>query len=117
MIQLLFIALNIGLAWYHAKLIRENKPIYHGWWAAGFLAIAGIVSLLAGSWILFILLCLERLVVFNVALNVFRGLPPFHVSLTTTSILDKLQRKLVGTNGWIVPLIVTVVCIVLNFFR
>lgn len=115
--QFLFIAINIALAVWHAQLIKQNRPIYHGWWSLGYGVAAGIVSLIAKDWILFILLLLERKLVFDIALNVFRGKPFFYVSATTTSILDKWQRKLFGLNGLLPAVILAGLIVGLNILK
>ena len=71
--QIIFIALNILLAWYHARLIKQGKKIYHGRWAAG---IAGLMAAFAAIdlWYIPVLLFL-RLLIFGAALNLFRHLP------------------------------------------
>ena len=117
MIQLIFTAINIALGWWHARLIKQNRPIKHGWWGLGYVVAAGVVTFLLKDWILFILLLLIRKVVFDLSLNIFRGLPPFHVSLTTTSILDKLQRKIFGSNGLLVAIICAVLIAGLNLYK
>ncbi|MHA4844401.1 hypothetical protein ACX0G7_09565 [Flavitalea antarctica] len=99
MIQLLFVLINIAMAWYHAKLIRENKPIVHSLWAAGYLAAVVIATIITKDIILFVLLFVERKLVFDIALNVFRGKPPFWISETTTSVIDRIQDMFFDYNG------------------
>jgi hypothetical protein len=117
MIQLIFVAVNIAMAWWHAKLIKENRPIKHGWWGLAYVVAAAATSFISKDWILFILLLLIRKLVFDLSLNIFRGLPPFHISLTTTSIIDKLQRKLFGTNGALVAIVYGAVILLLNLVK
>lgn len=114
MIQLLFTALNIIIAWWHARLIKQQRPIKHGWWGLAYIIAAGVASFIAKDWILLVLLLLNRKLVFDISLNLFRGLPPFHVSLTTTSIVDNWQRKIFGRNGFIVAVICAVLILGLN---
>jgi hypothetical protein len=92
-----FIVLNIAMAWYHARLIKEDKRIRHGLWAAGYLAAVGIFSLLF-SWWYFPALVFLRGCVFSPALNLFRGLPIDYISASTTSIIDRLEYRAFGRS-------------------
>lgn len=91
--NLIFLAVNILMAWYHARLIRRHKPILHGWWATGYLATVIVFCLLYGWWWAPVLIFLRALV-FSSALNRFRGLPINYISRTTGSVIDKLEYKL-----------------------
>lgn len=62
-----------------------------------------------------------RPVVFDPVLNLLRKKKPFEVSLTTTSKVDQLELKYLGTNGfvhWIFWVGLTVVSVILvNLFK
>lgn len=93
--QFIFAAFNIGLAWYHAILIKKNKPIKHGWWAASVLIIIGLFALI-NPWYIPVLSFLRQLV-FDPFLSKFRGLPWSYRSNATTSIIDKIENKIFPT--------------------
>lgn len=93
-----FIALNIAMAWYHARLIKEDKRIRHGLWAAGYLVAVGIFCLLF-TWWYFPALVFLRGVVFSPALNLFRQLPIDYISTSTTSVTDWLENLVFG-DSW-----------------
>lgn len=97
--QIIFAAANIWMAWCHAKLIRENKPIKHGLWGGGYLAAVLIWTVIFG-WVYFFLLLVQRGVLFSPALNLFRRLPINHISSTTTSLIDRLEYKLFKGNWY-----------------
>ena len=107
--------LNLLMAMIHYVMIDRNKKIQHAWWAAGYLVICALCAhLFANIWYIFPMLFV-RPVVFDPVLNMARKLHPFHVSLTTTSVIDKWEVKLIGTNGfvhWLIWLGLTVVSVV-----
>src|SRR5688500_3008564 len=91
--QVLFVLINIVMAWYHSDLIKANKPIYHGLWGGLYLGAAALVAYLHRDWTLLVALLCIRKSVFDVSLNLFRGKPMWWKSKTTTSIIDKLLYK------------------------
>lgn len=94
--QSIYVLITIGMAIYHSVLIKRNKPIKHGLWSAIALAVAGLFGLI-NIWYIPVMIFL-RAMVFNGALNYFRHLPFLYTSPTSTSILDKLERKYLP--GW-----------------
>lgn len=92
-IQLIFLIGNIAMAWYHAKLIKDHMPIYHGWWSGGYL-LAVIVVCYLFSWWYWPVLLLLRGVVFSPALSLFRGLPINYISTRTTSLIDQFENMI-----------------------
>jgi len=98
-IALLYIPFAIFRAWLDAKRIKDGKRIYHGVNGAITLACAGLVFWLADWKAALALLFITR-VFFDTALNYFRGLPLDYVSLNPKSIVDRLEKKVFGLNGW-----------------
>lgn len=100
-IIVLAVFINIAMAGFDYYRISNNKKINHTVNAIVYTALAALCAyLFANLWYIIPMLLL-RPVVFDVLLNVFRGLNPFHVSLTTTSVIDKWEVKLLGTRGWL----------------
>jgi hypothetical protein len=99
LIQIAFVLINIWMAKHHANLISDDRPIKHGWWGLLYLFLAGVVSIYEKSIPLFIFLLLGRKIVFDISLNLFRGLPTFYVSKTTTSIVDKIHNLIFGNKS------------------
>lgn len=95
----LMVFVNLGMAWHHANLIQDGRPIRHGWWGLAYVLLAALMAWINGSWLLFMDLCLVRKVVFDLSLNTMRGLPLFYVSRTTTSIIDRVHYRLFGLNS------------------
>lgn len=91
-VAILIIA-NVAMAKHHSNLIRDGKPIKHGIWGGAYLLFAVLLSYLTNSWLLLIDSLFIRKIVFDTALNLFRGKPFFYVSATTTSIIDKFHNK------------------------
>lgn len=96
---ILMVGVNLCMAWHHTDLIERGRPIRHGWWALGYLALAALFAVLNRSILLMVDLCLVRKVVFDLSLNLMRGLPLFYVSRTTTSIIDQIHYRLFGLNS------------------
>lgn len=121
--ELALIVLSVAMAAWHAHLIKQQRPIYHGLWSLVYLAgVAGATWWICpvssvSKVILFIFAqgC-SHLAVFNISLNWFRGLPWTYTSPTSGSILDKIEIKLFGTRGWLPEVIMIGVFIVLQFF-
>jgi hypothetical protein len=114
--EILMIAANILMSWHHAEAIKDDRPIKHGWWGLGYLALAGVVSLLNESVLLFICLLFIRKIFFDTALNLFRGKPLFYVSASTSSIIDKLHLKLFKNKSEIYIPAYLIILIILNLF-
>jgi len=89
----LFLIFNLLMASHHADLIRDNKPIRHGLWATVYLLPCILAGYLFSWWYLPMLLCL-RAYSFSIFLNLYREKKWDYWSLTSTSILDKLERKI-----------------------
>jgi hypothetical protein len=97
--QLIFLAGNLWMAYYHSQLIKANKPIKHGYWAALYLFAVLVWSVIFG-WLYAPLLILQRGVVFSPALNLFRRLPINYISSSTTSVIDRIEMWLFKTNWY-----------------
>ena len=102
----------IWLAKDNANRIEQGKRIYHG--------LNGCLHLLAACLVLptglinsISLLILTR-VVFDLSLNSFRGLPFDYVTHKPKSIVDKIERKVFGKNGWMPKVIYVIAFITLN---
>lgn len=118
--EFFLLAISVMEAWWHSVLIKDNKPILHGLWAALYIFLVG-----SGYWVihplstflLFAIACFAgHLVVFNLCLNRFRGLPWNYISKTSTSIVDKLEYRLFGTRVWIVEMFATLLFITLQLY-
>lgn len=114
--EIIFLIANIAMADYHAKLLKEDKKILHGLWGAGYLAFAGLLSFLNHSWLLFLCSLLIRKVVFDLSLNLFRGLPLFYVSKEPKSIIDKLHWKYFKFHSEYYMTAYLFITIILNLF-
>jgi hypothetical protein len=115
LIVVAFILINIGLAKYDAYRIKNNIPINHTINAI----VYTILILLFYKWLapLKILgLLLIRIPIFNTSLNIFRGLPPNHLSSTTTSVIDKIINPIINKIGyWTYNIIVFVLSLFLIY--
>jgi hypothetical protein len=117
--QLIILAVNIAMARWHAHLIKDNLPIYHGWWTFVYFIIGGILAIIfSHNWFTLIeyavLLCLIREAVFDISLNLFRHLPINYQTLDPKSTTDKQTRNIFGTDFWTPKLITFAALIILN---
>lgn len=114
---------TVGMAFWHSRLIKANRPIQHGWWAVVYMI--PLIAALIWQWddlacvghrVAFLFTCLiGRLIVFNISLNLFRGLPLDYTSATSTSVLDKIERRLFGARVWLAEVVLGVFFIFLQF--
>jgi hypothetical protein len=121
--ELLLILVTIAIAYWHSWLIKVGRQIKHGWWAT----VAGVLIAGATWWvwpdlsdlqlILFVTAqgC-ARLVVFNVSLNLFRGLSWKYTSPTTTSVIDQLEGRLFGGRAWITEAMLGLAFLIIQLF-
>lgn len=98
----------------NAKRIASDKKIYHG--LNGFLHCgAGVIIGWLSGWQNGVALLFLTRVVFDVSLNAFRGLPLDYIPSKPISLIDRLEAKIWGKNGYtpkIVYLIISV-CLLL----
>lgn len=93
--EILFVALNVGMAAWEAHLIHQERPIKHGWWALLYVALIAAVWFWQKNPVLCVCAVLIREVVFSPALSYFRELPFFYRSKTTGSVIDKWEGALI----------------------
>jgi hypothetical protein len=101
LIVILFIAINIALAKYDSWRIARHKRIYHGINAVVYLILLVYPYTITKDWFFIIALLSLRRIVFDTALNLFRGLRFDYISSTTTSIIDRLSYKFQAKYGYV----------------
>ncbi|HEU4607138.1 MAG TPA: hypothetical protein VFS31_03445 [Chitinophagaceae bacterium] len=114
-IQLIYVAFCIGLAYSNYRTIKANEPVEHGINGLGHVAFWVVAYLISNEWLLLFILPLLGGVVFDIALNLFRGLPINYSSSTSTSIVDKWERKVFNGDGYANKIVYLIIAIVLNF--
>lgn len=115
-VQLIYVLFCIGLAFINYQVIKADNRVYHavnGLCHAAFIAAA---YLLCREWLLFIILPLLGGVTFDIALNLFRGLPINYSSSSTKSIIDRWERKVFADDGYAPKIIYLFLLILLNFY-
>lgn len=119
LLVLLFGFINIILAKIDAEKIKQNKRIYHGINGLIYGALVAIAFYFVRSYALIFALLCERRIVFDTALNIFRGLRFDYISSKTTSIIDRISYKFQSKYGYFVYyaifFVILVICIFLNF--
>lgn len=71
-IELAYLAITVGMAYWHRHLIRQNRPIVHWIWAGAYIA-ACLPLFFINPWLM-VGCILIREVVFSPFLNIIRGL-------------------------------------------
>ena len=119
---------NIWMAWYHSRLIKKSVKIKHGLWGVLYAVLAGGLSLWMGSWLLAAVAVFLRKVVFDTALNLFRGLAVFYVSpelerytglkdaIRKGKVIDWMHYKAFGLEPEIYMIIYSIVIVILNIW-
>lgn len=101
LIVILFTGVNIAHAYHDAERIKAQKKIYHGLNSLFYILLLAPIYIYSKDWFFVIGLLSLRRVVFDTALNLFRGLRFDYISSTTTSIIDKLSYKFQAKFGYI----------------
>ena len=91
--------INILLAKWDSILIFKGKRILHGVNGAIYLLVCGILFYIYRNWYLVAAALFNRLVFFNIALNLFRKLRWDYISLTPKSMIDKAALSIFKHNG------------------
>src|SRR5215207_9934883 len=107
----IFFLLNIGLAFFDAHKIVKGKWIKHGVNGLVYIAMLAVPFFVFNNWWLILSLLFIRLIVFNIFLSLFRGLSWDYMPLMPASIVDKLAKKVFGTNGLVMYSIYTLLFI------
>lgn len=110
MIILAYILVNIILAKIDAWKIKHNKRIRHGINALVYCALIAPTFFI--SWHYPIAMLALRRIVFDTALNMFRGLPYDYISATTTSIIDRISYDFQKEWGYFAYYMIFVVIII-----
>ena len=91
----------------HTKYDELSKS-WHNLSAAHYSIVVCITASLAGSWLLIIPLFLIRLTIFNLMLNLFRGMPLFHLSNTG---FDANMKTILGPDAGLIQFLVGLIII------
>lgn len=102
LIALVYAGLNILHAKHDAVRISQHKRIYHGINGLIHVILVGVVFLFTKEWFFVIGLLSLRRIVFDTALNLFRGLRFDYISSSTTSIIDRLSYSFQKRYGYVI---------------
>mgnify|MGYP003442597237 FL=1 len=106
---ILFTLLNFILAAFDASRIKKGKTITHAINAVIYTALVAGTYFLFHNWVLIVALFFNRMLVFNISLSLFRGLPAFYISPNPASVIDKIAKSIFGKNGWLMYLVYAVI--------
>lgn len=92
-IETALLAVNLVMAWWQARLIRNNRPIKHGWWALLYSVCLGAAFWITRNPLVPIAGVFIRECFFAPVLNFLRkpSKPFFYRNPSGTSILDQVQ--------------------------
>jgi hypothetical protein len=110
------IGVNILMAWWHARLLKQSRPIKHGWWGLSYLILTAFLAYLSGSVLLAVNSLFIRKVFFDTALNLFNGRAIFFVSKETTSLIDRVHYWAFGMHSEIYMTIYLMVSVILTIW-
>jgi hypothetical protein len=102
LIALVYAGLNILHAKHDAWRIFDGRRIYHGINGLIHVILVGIVLICTKEWFFAIGLLSLRRIVFDTALNIYRGLRFDYISSSTTSIIDRLSYNFQKRYGYVV---------------
>jgi magnesium-transporting ATPase (P-type) len=91
---IIFTLLNISLAQHDANRIKKGKRIYHGINGAVYIVLLAIQHYIFADWYLTAALVFDRLLVFNIALSLYRSLPFDYISPEPKAITDKIAKRI-----------------------
>lgn len=107
---LLFVG-NILMAYYHSRVIKNHKKVKHWLWGGLYFVVSVALALHFKSWVFLGCSLIQRIPIFNSALNLFRGKPLFYVSTAPEgkslwycldhdiSIIDWIHYKVFGKHA------------------
>lgn len=110
---LLYIPFCIAFAYLNAWLIVRGNRIYHGLNGLLHLSVAIVIGYFTHWGYGLATLFITRLV-FDTSLNLFRGLPIDYVSQKPKSIVDIIEKKIFGNDGF-TPKVIYLIAIVALF--
>lgn len=113
-LQISYALFCVALAKVNADMIEDGKKIKH-FWNGLWHVITAIVGTIFWGWLVGIIILCEARVVFDTALNLFRGLPLDYVSIKPASIIDKAEKLIFGMNGILPKLLYLLIAGFLNF--
>jgi hypothetical protein len=102
LISILYAGLNILHAKHDAWRIFDGRRIYHGINGLVHVMLVGIVLIYTKEWFFAIGLLSLRRIVFDTALNIFRGLRFDYISASTTSIIDRISYRFQKQYGYVI---------------
>lgn len=113
----IFAVLNVILAVIDSRRIRNGKGIAH--WMNGlvyFLLMGGALWINHFEWWLLPALCLERLIIFQIFLSIFRSLKWNYVTTDPQAATDIIQVAVFGYDNGIVMYAIYTLLFIANLF-
>lgn len=111
-----YLAFCVWLAYDNADRIADGRKIHHALNGALHLTAAGVIWWLNGLSDAVTLLLLIR-IVFDTALNLFRGLSFDYVSKKPVSRIDRLEKAVFGSNKVLANIIYLIAVICLQILK
>jgi hypothetical protein len=93
--------LNVALAQWDAGLMADKKTINHNLNAVVYIILLVPVFLISKNWVLIASLCLDRLLFFNISLNLYRKLKWNYMPQFPNSKVDMISNFIFFRNGYL----------------
>lgn len=113
-IEAIYIAFCLILAYVNKRLIAYDKRIRHGWNGLFHAVFLLTVIWLNNKWFPACVLPFVGRLFFDAALNLMRGLPLDYVAKNPKSLIDQIEKSVFGNDGILPKVIYLVLIIVLN---
>lgn len=114
-LEILYAIICIGLAYWNYKIIEADKKIFHGLNGAIHFFL-WMLSTYLSTWQILIAMPFIGRLVFDWALNSFRGLHPSYVPVDPKSIIDKIEKKVFGNDGYAVKEMYLFIIVLVNAY-
>lgn len=121
LVFLTYHGLNILLGWWNVEIVMsrivrvDKRQIEHGWWSIGYLLLCLPMTFIFNSWLALSVMMLH-LSVFPVSYNLFRGMPTFYLSKTSSAVVDKFMVRMGLKTSEVVNMIAEAIAIGLFIF-
>jgi hypothetical protein len=116
LLQLIYCAWLIGLAYINKRWIDEHYKIRHFWNGAAHVCFI-IMCFLNFGWAIALAAPFFIRPVFDAALSLFRGFSIGYVSASPKSLIDRIEKKIFRNNGILPKILFISIAIALNILH
>src|SRR5690242_6052558 len=107
--EFILLLINVVMAAHHAALIKMDRKISHGLWAALYFIVALLFAWMNHNiWLLVVSLPLRK-ASFDISLNLFRKKSIWYSSASSTSVIDNLLEEINPRIVFMVSVILVII--------